>query len=158
MKILFVCLGNICRSPLAAGILRKKIDERNLDVEVESAGFEPHHIGQEAEQRTIDIAKAHGVDIIKHGMRMFSAEDFDTFDRIYVMDQKNYRDVTEMARNEEDMKKVDFLLNVIEPGVNKIIADPYYGTSADFEKVFLKLDKACEIIANSIEQQKRATT
>lgn len=155
MKVLFVSLGNICRSPLAAGILRNKLNERNYDAEIESAGFEPYHIGLEVEQRTISIAEKHGINIEKHGMRLFSTEDFDTYDRIYVMDQKNYRDAIDMARNEEDKKKVDFVMNAIEPGVNKIVPDPFYGTSSDFEKVFIKLDEACELIAESIIQEEQ---
>lgn len=146
-----VCLGNICRSPLAAEILRKKLHDRNIEATVESAGFEPYHIGEGPDDRTVAIARKHNIDISKHSMRLFSKEDFKTFDRIYVMDQRNLRDVLFLASTEEDKKKVDYLMNAVNPGRNQIIPDPYYGDFADFEHAFKLLEQACDHIADSLK-------
>lgn len=150
-KVLMVCLGNICRSPLAAGVLRKKLAERNIEAEVESAGFEPYHIGDGPDERTVQIAKKYDIDISKHSMRLFKAEDFDYYDKIYVMDQRNLRDVHFLARNDEDKSKVDYLMNAVEPGKNQIVPDPYYGDISDFEYAFELMEKACEGIAESLK-------
>jgi len=150
-KILMVCLGNICRSPLAAGVLRKKLKERNVEAVVDSAGFEPYHIGEGPDERTFEIAKKYNVDISSHSMRLFKVEDFDKYDLIYVMDQRNLRDVHFLARNEDDQKKVDYLMNALEPGQNKIVPDPYYGDIADFEHAYELMEKACDKIADSLK-------
>ena len=146
-----VCLGNICRSPLAAGILRKKLHEMNIEATVESAGFEPYHIGEGPDDRTIAIARRHGIDISDHSMRLFSKEDFKSYDRIYVMDQRNLRDVLFLAATEDDKKKVDYLMNAVNPGRNQIIPDPYYGDIADFEQAFKLIEQACDHIADSLK-------
>lgn len=146
-----VCLGNICRSPLAAGVLRKKIMDKALDATVDSAGFEPYHIGEEPDARTIEIAKKHSIDISSHSMRLFRMDDFDIYDRIFVMDQRNLRDVLFVARNEADRKKVDYLMNQVNPGKNQIVPDPYYGDIADFEQAYQMMDEACEKIADSLK-------
>jgi protein-tyrosine phosphatase len=150
-KILMVCLGNICRSPLAAGVLRKKLLEKGIDASVDSAGFEPYHIGEEPDARTIEIAKKHNIDISSHSMRLFRVDDFDIYDRIFVMDQRNLRDVLYIARNDADRKKVDYLMNQVNPGKNQIVPDPYYGDIADFEKAYRLMDEACEKIADSLK-------
>lgn len=146
-----VCLGNICRSPLAAGVLRKKILDKGLDATVDSAGFEPYHIGEEPDARTLEIAKKHSIDISSHSMRLFKVDDFDIYDRIFVMDQRNLRDVLFLARNEADKKKVDYLMNQAHPGKNQIVPDPYYGDIADFEQAYRMMDEACEKIAESLK-------
>lgn len=146
-----VCLGNICRSPLAAGILRKKLHERNIEAMVESAGFEPYHIGEGADDRAVAIANRHGIDIGGHSMRLFKKEDFKTSDRIYVMDQRNLRDVLFLAESEEDKKKVDYLMNAANPGKNQIVPDPYYGDIIDFDHAYNLMEQACDHIANSLK-------
>ncbi len=150
MKILFVCLGNICRSPLAKGIMREKIKLGKLDASVDSAGFEQFHNGDPADTRSVMTAAKHGIDITDHEARMFRTEDYDRFDRIYVMDSLNYSDVMSKARNEKDRRKVDYILNLSSPGKNKSVPDPYYGGPDGFENVYTMLDKACTILAEEL--------
>lgn len=150
MKILFVCLGNICRSPLAEAIMADKIKKLKLDAEVDSAGFETFHRGDPADPRSVEVAARHGIRLSDHVARMFSTADFDRFDKIYVMDRHNYGDVIGKARNEQDKKKVDYLLNVLHPGHNRHVPDPWYGGKEDFETVFDMLDEACEAIGRDL--------
>jgi protein-tyrosine phosphatase len=146
-----VCLGNICRSPLAEGILRHKLQQAGIkNVQVDSAGFASYHIGEHPDHRSIQTARNHGIDISKLVARKFRKEDFDDFDFIYVMDSSNFQDVKSVARNETDMKKVDLLLNAKWPGTNLAVPDPYYGGLEDFEKVFRLCDQACDVIVKKI--------
>lgn len=147
MKILMVCLGNICRSPLAAGILQAEFKKLKIDATVDSAGFEPYHIGDSADDRAQQVAEEHGIDLSAHRARLFRKEDFDNYDRIYVMDDGNYQDVLYMARNADDKKKVDYILNVVNPGKNEIVPDPYYGGLYKFKEVYELLSVACRKIA-----------
>jgi protein-tyrosine phosphatase len=150
-KILMVCLGNICRSPLAEGILAGKLKQHNLDyVQVDSAGTSSYHIGDHPDPRTIANAKKHGVDIQNLVARQFTVYDFDEFDHIFVMDQSNYNNVIGLARDEEDKKKVQMILNVIHPDLNLPVPDPYFGGEQGFENVFNLLDEASEGIVNGI--------
>ena len=110
MKVLMVCLGNICRSPLAAGILNEFFKRGNIHATADSAGFEPYHIGEHADERALSIANDYGIDISSHRARLFRREDFDIYDRIFVMDSSNYHDVIYLARNENDIKKVDYII------------------------------------------------
>lgn len=153
MKILMVCLGNICRSPMAEGVLQKKLIENNLDnhIFVDSCGFEPYHLGEHPHSMAIQTAKNHGIDISRQQQRLFEEEDFDNFDKIYVMDNRNYQDVKKRSRNEKDMQKVDFLRNVISPKSNKHVPDPWGGTMDDYEYAFQLIDEACEGIIKRIE-------
>ncbi|MHC1707528.1 MAG: low molecular weight protein-tyrosine-phosphatase [Bacteroidales bacterium] len=146
MKILFVCLGNICRSPLAEGIMRDKISKAGLSgsIYVDSAGFEPFHQGDSADTRAIKVARDHGIDLSAHRARLFNYDDFKNFDLIYVMDRHNYRDVMNMAREDSDSQKVDYLLNAVNPGSNAAVPDPWYGNYQDFEHTYQLLDKATE--------------
>ncbi len=153
MKILFVCLGNICRSPLAEGILKQKLKEKNLIAEVESAGFESYHINEPPDPRAINQAEKHGIDISKNKCCLFTTEDFDRFDVIYVMDSSNYRDVQYFSRHDEDMEKVKYLLSVID-GKNKAVPDPYYGGESGFENVFDLINEACDKIIDLIKSKK----
>ncbi len=141
-----VCLGNICRSPLAAGILKKKLADLGKIAIVDSAGFEKFHVGDKPDNRAIFVAMNNKIDITPHRARLFKAEDFDIFDNIYVMDQHNYHDVIRMARNETDRLKVDYIMNMINNGKNQQVPDPYYGSNEDFEYTFKLLDTACEKI------------
>jgi len=152
-RILMVCLGNICRSPLAEGILRHKIEQKGLNAKVDSVGTANYHVGEHPDPRSIQKAREYGINISKLVGRQFSLNDFDNFDHIYVMDQSNYRDVISLARNEEDKKKVELILNRAFPNLNMPVPDPYYGGDEGFENVYQLLDKACEVIANSIEQE-----
>jgi protein-tyrosine phosphatase len=152
MKILFVCLGNICRSPLAEGILRKKFEENGIDGTIHSAGFEPYHEGQHPDPRSVSTAKKHGIDISEKVARLFSEDDFDNYDMIYVMDSMNYADVMRVARNDKDREKVSFLLNMVNEGADEEVPDPYYGGSDGFEKVYQMMDRACDQILGNVSQ------
>jgi protein-tyrosine phosphatase len=150
MKILFVCLGNICRSPLAKGIMADKIGKLGLDAETDSAGFESFHRGDPADPRSVAVAAAHGINLSDHVARMFTVRDFDHFDLIYVMDRANYNDVMGLARDNTDEMKVDFILNLVYPGENRQVPDPWYGGKESFEKVYHMLDEACGQLAREI--------
>jgi len=143
-----VCLGNICRSPLAEGILKSKLFRAN--VIIESAGTGAYHINERPDVRSINIAKINGIDISGQRARKFSLKDFDEFDLIYVMDSSNYRDVIKMARNKDDMKKVKMILNEVFPNENLDVPDPYVGGDFGFKSVYKMLDEACDIIAKKI--------
>lgn len=152
MKILMVCLGNICRSPLAEGILRKKIVGQRLNAEVASAGFVSYHEGQSADIRAQKTATQFGVDISRHKARVFKTGDFDYYDLIYVMDHQNMKAILQLSRNKGDQNKTDLILNEIFPGEEQIVPDPYYGGSEGFTHVFHLLDKACDAILQKIKQ------
>jgi protein-tyrosine phosphatase len=147
MKVLFVCTGNICRSPLAEGILREKFLKYNVSGEVDSAGFESFHTGDPPDERARKIARQHGIDISGHRARLFRVSDFDHFDHIFAMDAWHYQNLLKLARNEADRKKVNFVMNVIDPGKNIPVEDPYYDGFSAFETVFGQLDQACEKFA-----------
>ena len=144
-RILMVCLGNICRSPLAEGILKSKVDQQK--VYVDSAGTSNYHVDDCPDPRSIAIAKDYNLDITTQRGRQFSVEDFDKFDKIYVMDMSNYHDVLSLARNQEDKDKVTLILNEIFPGENVEVPDPYHGGEDGFKKVYKMLDEAAEVIA-----------
>ncbi|HEY5689607.1 MAG TPA: low molecular weight protein-tyrosine-phosphatase [Yeosuana sp.] len=147
-KVLMVCLGNICRSPLAEGILKSKLPESNFFID--SAGTANYHVGNPPDPRSIAVGKKYGIDISNLKGRQFSVNDFDTFDLIYVMDESNFRNIISIARNEQDISKVKFILNEIYPNQNYDVPDPYYGGDHGFENVYKMLDEACTIIANSL--------
>lgn len=142
-----VCLGNICRSPLAEGILKSKT--KNL--EVDSAGTAGYHIGKQPDIRSIDIAKKHDINLTSQRARQFSTRDFDDFDKIYVMDNDNYSKIISLARNQEDMDKVDLILNEIYPKEYKSVPDPYYGGDEGFQNIYNLLETSCEVIAKKYE-------
>ena len=148
-KILMVCLGNICRSPLAEGIMRSKLSE---DFIVDSAGTGGWHAGQLPDKRSIAIAKSKGLDITNQKARQFKISDFDSFDHIFVMDNSNYKDVLSLAPNEEAKSKVKLILNELFPNENIDVPDPYYGGEDGFENVYEMLDQACEEIARKLKR------
>lgn len=147
-KILMVCLGNICRSPLAEGILKSKLFRSG--VFIDSAGTGSYHIGEKPDIRSITVAAENGIDITKQRARKFTVKDFDEFDYIYVMDSLNYKNVLELARNEDDIKKVKYILNEVFPGDNLEVPDPYIGGDYGFKNVYKMLDEACEAIAKKL--------
>ncbi len=146
-----VCLGNICRSPLAEGILKSKVDRQQ--VYVESAGTGDYHIDQMPDKRSIAVAKKNNLDITDQRGRQFTAEDFERFDHIYVMDNSNYENVVALAPNEEEKKKVKLILNEIFPGENVDVPDPYFGGDHGFENVYQMLDEACDNIAKKLKKE-----
>ncbi|NVO04006.1 MAG: low molecular weight phosphotyrosine protein phosphatase [Bacteroidetes bacterium] len=151
MNILFVCMGNICRSPLAEGIFKDKVYKNHLDIFSDSVGTEYYHVGQNPDNRAIETGLKHNINISKLIARRIKVEDFDNFDKIFVMDSVNYSEVIGIARNKSDIEKVDYILNAINPGENHEVPDPYYGGKEGFEKVFQMLDKACEAIIKQIK-------
>jgi protein-tyrosine phosphatase len=151
VKILMVCLGNICRSPLAEGILASKLPEKKFTVD--SAGTGSWHIGRQPDERSIAIAKKHKIDISNQKGRQFAKNDFEAFDYIYVMDNSNYRDVIDLADNQEQKNKVQLILNELFPNENIDVPDPYYGLSNGFEVVYQMLDEVCAIIAEKLMEK-----
>lgn len=135
-RILCVCLGNICRSPLAEGILKKVAHDCGIEIHVESAGTANYHVGSKADKRSIEIGILNGVDINQHRAQQFQSFHFDQFDYILVMDENNERDVLRLARNEEDKSKV-FLF---DPSRITVV-DPYYGDRSEFETMYQHLNK-----------------
>jgi protein-tyrosine phosphatase len=148
VKILMVCLGNICRSPLAEGILQSKLSKK--DFIVDSAGTGDWHIGRAPDSRSIRVAKNYGLDISNLKGRQFSENDFHHFDYIYVMDNQNYKDVTALAKTDAQKSKVKLILNEIFPNENVDVPDPYYGLEDGFEKVYAMLSEACDVIAEKL--------
>lgn len=146
MRILMVCLGNICRSPLADGILKHKIKAEGIkNIEVDSAGTSAYHSGHSPDLRMIQTAKSKGIDISNLVSRQFQTYDFDEFDLIYAMDESNYSDILSMATSTEEEKKVRLLLSEID-GENNAVPDPYYGGEQGFLNVFDLVDKATDAI------------
>jgi protein-tyrosine phosphatase len=144
MKILVVCLGNICRSPLAEGILLHMVAEKKLDLVIDSAGTSDYHIDEAPDARTIANAKKHNIDLSPLRARQFTVKDFDAFDKIYVMDKSNLQNVLKLARNESDKQKVELFLNISHPNGNIEVPDPYFGGEQGFENVFQLIWKASE--------------
>lgn len=146
MKILMVCLGNICRSPLAEGILQDKAWKAGLKWSVESAGTNGYHTGEAPHPLSQKVARTNGVDISRQRSRNFVAEDFDRFDRIYAMSDDVIDDMKRIARNKFDEKKVDLLLNELFPGQNVDVPDPWYGPEPGYHQVYKMINEACDAI------------
>lgn len=147
-SILMVCLGNICRSPLAEGILKSKLPKDKFTID--SAGTAGYHVGKLPDSRSIAVSKTHNINISDQRGRQFKVSDFDTFDCIYVMDNSNYKNVVTLARDHNDVKKVKLILDELKTKKNLEVPDPYYGGSQGFENVYQMLDKACDNIANQL--------
>ena len=143
-----VCLGNICRSPLAEGILASKLPKEKFHVD--SAGTGHWHVGNCPDKRSIAVAQRNGLDISAQRGRQFSAADFDNFDYIFVMDGSNYRDVLDMAKTDEQRAKVRYILDELFPGENVDVPDPYYGLENGFDQVYAMLDETCEQLAKNL--------
>lgn len=148
VKILMVCLGNICRSPLAEGILASKLPKDKFTVD--SAGTGSWHIGHSPDERSIAVAKKNKISISNQKGRQFSKTDFDAFDYIYVMDNSNYEDVLKLAENQQQKEKVELILNELFPNEKVDVPDPYFGLPNGFEIVYNMLDEVCEIIAKKL--------
>ncbi|UKN01898.1 low molecular weight phosphotyrosine protein phosphatase [Paracrocinitomix mangrovi] len=147
MKILMVCLGNICRSPIAEGILRQKLKDGGFShVATDSAGTSAFHVGEAPDRRMRATAKQNGVDIDDLRARQFVPADFDHFDIIYAMDQSNYNNIMSLAQTEDEKDKVKMILNEVNPSSNEAVPDPYYGGDEGFQHVFDLLDEATDVI------------
>ena len=147
-KVLMVCLGNICRSPLAEGILQSKVNSD--EVFVDSAGTASYHIGKHPDVRSIDVAAKYGLNIKNQRARKFTVKDFDQFDRIYAMDDSNYNHILSLARDDKDAHKVQLILDEKDSNQNRSVPDPYYGGSLGFENVYKMLDEVCELISKKL--------
>ncbi|MDB5135763.1 MAG: low molecular weight phosphotyrosine protein phosphatase [Mucilaginibacter sp.] len=134
-----VCLGNICRSPLAEGIMQHFVDEDGLDWQIDSAGTGNWHVGEGPDRRSVLTARNHGIDISKQVCRQFRRSDFSEFDLILVMDKNNRSEVLAMAPDEQSATKVMLLLG------DKEVPDPYYDDSK-FEPVFALIEQGCRDI------------
>ena len=146
-----VCLGNICRSPLAEGILASKLSPEHFIID--SAGTVNYHLGKNPDPRSIAIAKANGIDISQQQARLFDARDFDEFDYIYVMDGSNYKSVIELAPDAETKLKVKMILNELFENENVDVPDPYYGLQNGFPIIYEMLDEVCDIIAENMKKK-----
>ena len=148
VKILMVCLGNICRSPLAEGILQSKLPKEKFIVD--SAGTGDWHVGHQPDKRSILTAKNRGLDISCQKGRQLKGSDFDEFDHIYVMDSSNYKDVTKLAPDNIAKAKVKLMMDEVFPGQNIDVPDPYWSEQDGFDKVYDMLDEACTLVANKL--------
>ena len=148
-----VCLGNICRSPMADGLLRKKIEMNGLPVEVDSAGTNGYHAGEAPDERMRKTAKQFDTSIDNLRARQFTSDDYDEFDIIYVMDQSNYDNVISLARNEKDKQKVKLILNESHPSKNLEVPDPYFGGEQGFVHVYQLLDEATDVVIDKLKSK-----
>lgn len=149
MKILMVCLGNICRSPMAEGILKNHLKKQGIKATVDSAGTTAWHEGEPPDDRSIEVCKKYGIDISEQKSRPFSIDDFDNFDLIFAMDSNNYLNINALSRNGKDLEKVLMIMNVPVPNSNRSVPDPYYGGRQGFEMVYKMLDEAAQAIINT---------
>jgi protein-tyrosine phosphatase len=147
MKILLVCLGNICRSPLAHGIMKNKIKSNHLDWTVDSCGTGSWHIGELPDKRSIEVARKNGIDITDQRARQLSPNDFDIYDVILTMDTSNYNDVIRHAKPHQK-DKIQMIMNYQYPGENRVVPDPYY--DGGFDLVFEILESACDSVINKL--------
>jgi len=149
-----VCLGNICRSPMAEGIVRDRIEELGLDVELDSAGTGDYHIGEGPDKRAQANMRQNGHDISDLKARQFKAKDFDAFDRIFVMDQSNYQNVLSLARTDADKEKVELFLNLASPGSDAEVPDPYFGGESGFQHVYELLNESADKLMEELSNEK----
>lgn len=150
IKVLMVCLGNICRSPLAEGILKSKIGDFNI--QVDSAGTGAYHVGNLPDARSVQVARKYEIDITDQRARKLEVSDLEVFDLIYAMDASNYNHILALATNEKQKAKVFMIMNEVEPAEDVSVPDPYYGGDGGFENVYQMLDEACDAIINKIKQ------
>jgi len=144
MKILMVCLGNICRSPLAEGILQDKINKAGLNWQVDSAGTNGYHVGEATHRLSQKVARMNGIDISGQLSRKFIKEDFERFDKIYAMAADVISEMKSIAGDKFIAAKVDLILNEKYPGQNRDVPDPWYGTEPGYHTVYELIDNACE--------------
>jgi protein-tyrosine phosphatase len=158
MNILFVCLGNICRSPIAHGIMQQLIVNNNLPWIVDSAGTNGLHIGEAPHQHSTSVCAEHGIDISKQVSRLFIHDDFDFFDKIYVMAKDVWIDVSHVAKTNDDMENVDYFLNTIYPNENKNVTDPWYGNRDGYYAVYNEVEKGCNAIMEQLLAERNKHT
>ena len=153
MKILMVCIGNICRSPLAHGIMERKIHKNGLNWVVDSCGTGGWHSGELPDPRSIAVAQKHGIDLNTQRARQFRSIDIDEFDLIFAMDKSNYEDILDYCNREKERAKVKLIMDEVNEGQNVEVPDPYYGGPDGFQLVYNMLDEACEAIVARYNKQ-----
>ena len=154
LRILMVCLGNICRSPIADGLLRRKVKENNLNILVDSAGTAAYNIGKAPDSRMSSTAEEFSTNIKNLVARKFTINDFDDFDIIYAMDESNRQNILSLARNNSDREKVRLILDELDPKSNLSVPDPYYGSQEDFKAVYELVEKVTSVILTKIKNGK----
>jgi protein-tyrosine phosphatase len=150
-KILMVCLGNICRSPLAEGILASKLPSEHFIVD--SAGTGNYHTGSNPDSRSVAVAKSKGIDISQQKARQFTPQDYNDFDYIFAMDSSNYQNILALAPNQKSKEKVKLILNELFYNENADVPDPYFGLENGFEIVYKMLDEVCESISANLKKK-----
>ncbi len=146
MKFLFVCLGNICRSPIAHGLLKHKADKLGLNWSVDSAGTSDWHAGELPNEKSIKVMKEHGIDITYQRSRLLTKYDLQDFDLIYVMDESNFANVVNLASSEDEIAKVKMIMNEVNDGKNVPVPDPWGLSQQHYEEVYAMLDLATDKI------------
>ena len=146
MRILMVCLGNICRSPIAEGVMKHKIKQNGLNWTVDSAGTESFHVGEAPHRYSQNICNANGIDISGQRAREFSYRDFANYDKIYAMAHDVYTEISRIGGKKADMSKVDYFLNELKAGSNASVPDPWYGAEDGYSSVYEMIDKTCDAI------------
>lgn len=146
MKVLMVCLGNICRSPMAEGILQQKVQAAGLNWQIDSAGTESYHVGENPHKWSIKTCNNHGIDISKQVARRLKIEDFQSFDVIYALATDVRKEMRDIAKEEKNMEKVILIMDELYPNQELSVKDPYYGEEEGYEEVFQLLDKLCDAI------------
>lgn len=152
-RVLFVCLGNICRSAMAEGIMSDKVKSQELNISVDSAGTANYHVGEAPDRRMQQKATEHSLNISNQRGRQFKTEDFDEFDYIFAMDESNRDNILRLARNENDENKVELFLNLSNPNMELSVPDPYYGGEQGFEDVYQMLNEACDSFLNNLNNE-----
>lgn len=148
MRVLMVCLGNICRSPIAEGLLAHKVRQHGLDWQVDSAGTESYHIGSAPHRHSQEICRRNNIDITQQRARQFSVTDFDSYDKIYALADDVYDNIADIGGAQADMSKVVLFLNELNPGSDESVPDPYYGGADGYTHVYDLIDRTCDEIIN----------
>ena len=146
-----VCLGNICRSPLAEGILKQKVKAAGLNWQIDSAGTNGYHIGEAPHRLSQKVAKLNGIDICDQKARQFSKEDFNRYDKIYALADDVVDEIKWIANEKYDPDKIDLLLNELHPGENLSVPDPWYGPEPGYHEVYSLIEAACAAIVRKYE-------
>jgi protein-tyrosine phosphatase len=152
IKVLMVCLGNICRSPMAEGILRHKVRQLGLNIETDSAGTSQWHEGEAPDRRAIGSMESRGINIADLRARPFHHSDFQEFDYIFAMDSSNFEDILQLARDDEERGKVMMIMNLVDRYENVSVPDPYFGGPMQFDRVYDMLDEATDVFLKGLER------
>lgn len=150
-----VCLGNICRSPLAEGIMKAKVAEKGLDWIVDSRGTGGWHEGELPDSRSVKVAQQNGIDITDQRGEKLRQPDMEAFDVIYAMDRSNYHDIQDLAQTDEEKEKVFMILNESYPGEDRSVPDPYYGAGDGFLRVYNMLNEACDAAIERLTKEEK---